>query len=108
MLVNGETHAQNVGNIDRVARIVAGLALLSLLPKKVARFREMKIKVNRRSVLSGVGGALAGAALAKFSVSFAANADDVLGLPFANGERPVVRYPGERPLIRLTARPPQL
>ena len=29
-------------------------------------------------------------------------------LPFANGERPLVRYPGKRPLIQLTARPPQL
>ena len=29
-------------------------------------------------------------------------------MPFANGERPLVRYPGKRPLIQLTARPPQL
>jgi DMSO/TMAO reductase YedYZ molybdopterin-dependent catalytic subunit len=29
-------------------------------------------------------------------------------LPFANGERPLVQYPQKRPLIRLTARPPQL
>jgi sulfite dehydrogenase len=29
-------------------------------------------------------------------------------LPFANGARPLVAYPGKRPLIRLTARPPQL
>lgn len=29
-------------------------------------------------------------------------------LPFANGERPLVKYPQKRPLIRLTARPPQL
>ena len=68
----------------------------------------MKIMVNRRSVLSGVGGALAGAALAKFTVPIAAYADDVFSLPIANGERPLVRYPGKRPLIRLTARPPQL
>jgi len=31
-----------------------------------------------------------------------------LTLPFANGSRPLVAYPGKRPLIRLTARPPQL
>lgn len=31
-----------------------------------------------------------------------------LDLPFANGARPLVAYPGKRPLIRLTARPPQL
>lgn len=29
-------------------------------------------------------------------------------LPFENGERPLVRYPQKRPLIGLTARPPQL
>jgi DMSO/TMAO reductase YedYZ molybdopterin-dependent catalytic subunit len=29
-------------------------------------------------------------------------------LPFANGSRPLVRYPQKRPLIRLTSRPPQL
>src|SRR3954462_13871865 len=29
-------------------------------------------------------------------------------LPFGNGERPLVRYPQKRPLIRLTSRPPQL
>ena len=29
-------------------------------------------------------------------------------LPFENGERPLVQYPQKRPLLRLTARPPQL
>lgn len=29
-------------------------------------------------------------------------------LPFANGEREMATYPGKRPLIRLTTRPPQL
>jgi DMSO/TMAO reductase YedYZ molybdopterin-dependent catalytic subunit len=29
-------------------------------------------------------------------------------LPFENGERPLVRYPQKRPLLRLTTRPPQL
>jgi len=29
-------------------------------------------------------------------------------LAFANGERPLARYPGKRPLIQLSARPPQL
>lgn len=29
-------------------------------------------------------------------------------LPFANGARPLVKYPQKRPLLRLTARPPQL
>jgi DMSO/TMAO reductase YedYZ molybdopterin-dependent catalytic subunit len=31
-----------------------------------------------------------------------------VSLPFANGERPLVKYPEKRPLIRLTTRPPQL
>ncbi|MBN8246842.1 MAG: molybdopterin-dependent oxidoreductase [Verrucomicrobia bacterium] len=38
---------------------------------------------------------------------FAADAASVT-LPFANGGRPLVRYPQKRPLLRLTARPPQL
>ena len=33
---------------------------------------------------------------------------DTITLPFDNGERPLVKYPQKRPLIRLTARPPQL
>ena len=43
MLVNRETHAQNVGNIDRIARIVAGLALLSL-PMFADRWRGVPLK----------------------------------------------------------------
>ncbi len=35
-------------------------------------------------------------------------ADETVTLPFTNGERPLVKYPQKRPLIRLTARPPQL
>ena len=35
-------------------------------------------------------------------------ADPEVTLPFANGGRPLVKYPQKRPLIRLTARPPQL
>ncbi len=31
-----------------------------------------------------------------------------LTLPFGNGERPLVNYPGKREMIRLTSRPPQL
>ena len=33
---------------------------------------------------------------------------DVFQHPFAHGERPLVKYPQKRPLIRLTTRPPQL
>jgi sulfite dehydrogenase len=35
-------------------------------------------------------------------------AEEIVTLQFENGERPLVRYPQKRPLIRLTARPPQL
>lgn len=35
-------------------------------------------------------------------------AEDTVTMPFDNGERPLVAYPGKRPMIRLTTRPPQL
>jgi sulfite dehydrogenase len=35
-------------------------------------------------------------------------AQKTVTLPFENGERPLVKYPQKRPLLRLTARPPQL
>lgn len=34
--------------------------------------------------------------------------EDVVQLPFENGERKLVAYPGKRPLMVLTSRPPQL
>ena len=37
-----------------------------------------------------------------------ARAGDAATLPFGNGERPLVAYPGKRPLLQMTARPPQL
>ena len=52
--------------------------------------------IDRRSLALGM---LATPALAR--------AESVT-LPFGNGDRPLVRYPGKRPLIRLTTRPPQL
>ncbi len=64
--------------------------------------------MDRRSLLEGLGGAIAGAALTNFTSAFDARAQGVTTLPFANGDRPLVRYPGKRPLIQLTARPPQL
>ena len=53
-------------------------------------------------VAAGIGVAGSGAA------SFAATESETVTLPFANGERPLATYPGKRPLIRLTTRPPQL
>ena len=37
-----------------------------------------------------------------------AEAEETVMLPVGNGERSLVAYPGKRPLIRLTTRPPQL
>jgi DMSO/TMAO reductase YedYZ molybdopterin-dependent catalytic subunit len=51
---------------------------------------------------------VAGAALTNRISPFGARAQGVTTLPFGNGDRPLVRYPGKRPLIQLTARPPQL
>src|SRR5881296_785284 len=47
---------------------------------------------------------LVGAAAASWK---AVRAQNVV-LPFENGERPLVKYPQKRPMIRLTSRPPQL
>jgi DMSO/TMAO reductase YedYZ molybdopterin-dependent catalytic subunit len=57
--------------------------------------------IDRRQWLAGAGAL----ALSGPTRAWAASA---VTLPFANGERPLVRYPGKRPLIGLTARPPQL
>lgn len=62
--------------------------------------------ISRRSFLraaavAGVGGwGLGRAAVAL--------ADETIKLPFANGERRLVKFPQKRPLILLTTRPPQL
>ncbi|MFT3967234.1 MAG: molybdopterin-dependent oxidoreductase [Sphingobium sp.] len=65
-------------------------------------------RIARRHFLAEALAALAAApALARTG----AHADSRAGtvrLPFANGERPLVRLPQKRPLIGLTTRPPQL
>src|SRR5436309_8563473 len=65
-----------------------------------------KRAVNRRQFIQsagliGLGGVVAG----KTAAAFAA---ETVTLPFVNGERPLVKYPQKRPLIRITTRPPQL
>src|SRR4051812_33523874 len=55
--------------------------------------------LSRRKFISAT---LAAAAVSR------AFAQDSEMLPFENGERPLVKYPQKRPLLRLTARPPQL
>jgi sulfite dehydrogenase (cytochrome) subunit A len=62
--------------------------------------------LNRRETLkSAVVAGLAAAAGGKLA---RAAASESVNLPFGNGERPLVAYPGKRPLIVLTSRPPQL
>ena len=57
--------------------------------------------LNRRTVLKG------SSALAAALSPLSALAETVT-LPFAKGERPLVKYPQKRPMIGLTSRPPQL
>src|SRR3954465_3606649 len=59
---------------------------------------------DRRDLLKGAGLATLAATLN----STKALALDTVTLPFANGERPLVKYPQNRPMIGLTSRPPQL
>ena len=59
--------------------------------------------LHRRRLFEAAGGVL----FASAAPQVAAAASTVT-LPFENGLRPLVKYPGKRPLIRLTARPPQL
>ena len=64
--------------------------------------------LHRRHVLHGAGAAvLAAAGPLRGTFARASDAADVT-LPFGNGERSLVRYPGKRPLIQMTSRPPQL
>lgn len=68
----------------------------------------MTVMRDRRRLVFGAGTTLAASTLAKLNVPVRAYASDVTTLPFANGERPFARYPGKRPLILSTSRPPQL
>ena len=63
--------------------------------------------ISRRTVWQGGAGLLAGASVFGGS-TIRGFADQIINLPFANGERPLVQYPQKRPMIGLTSRPPQL
>ena len=54
----------------------------------------------RAAVVASTGAAVLGVPQFTFA--------ETVTLPFANGERELVKYPQKRPLIRLTTRPPQL
>src|SRR5436305_1278232 len=60
---------------------------------------------TRRRLLGALG---AGAVLGSPGATRLPAAAESYTLPFANGQRPLVQYPQKRPLIVLTARPPQL
>lgn len=64
--------------------------------------------ISRRQMLKTAGSAALGAAGGMAFSGMAARAAETVVLPFANGERPLVKYPGKRALIGQTARPPQL
>ena len=64
-------------------------------------------EIDRRTLLRQAGAGLIAASGAAFA-PFAARAGEAVTLPFGNGERPLVAYPGKRPLLQMTARPPQL
>lgn len=64
--------------------------------------------ISRRHVLKTAGAAALGAAGGLAFPELAARAAETTTLPFGNGERPLVKYPGKRLLIGQTARPPQL
>jgi sulfite dehydrogenase len=57
--------------------------------------------IDRRAIVQ--------AALASIALPASlARAADSVSLPFEGGERPMVKYPQKRPMIQMTARPPQL
>jgi sulfite dehydrogenase len=59
---------------------------------------------SRRDVLrSGLG-----VVAAAWPLAALADTDTSEGVTFADGPRPLVRYPGKRALIRVTTRPPHL
>ncbi|MCJ2069457.1 oxidase, partial [Methylobacterium sp. J-030] len=60
--------------------------------------------MDRRTLLT----ALAAGAGSRVLAPLRASADETAMLPFGNGARRLVAYPGKRPLLQMTARPPQL
>ena len=71
----------------------------SILPRMSSAFRAL----SRRRFLRSAGVLAATVASAPRIL-----AQEAIQMPFAHGERALVKYPGKRPLIRLTSRPPQL
>ena len=67
-------------------------------------FDALTLPPTRRRILQGAGlFALAASPLAALAAEATGE-----GVTFADGPRPLVKYPGKRPLIRVTTRPPHL
>jgi DMSO/TMAO reductase YedYZ molybdopterin-dependent catalytic subunit len=86
---------------ESLRQMSAGLAVMTASQRKAPGGDDM---FDRRDLLKGAGLT----ALAATLNSTKALALDTVTLPFANGERPLVKYPQKRPMIGLTSRPPQL
>jgi len=89
-----------------VARPIANISADRMAVRPSDAHRGRITVIDRRSLLLRTG-ALAAAGSVLPLTSRLAGAGTVT-LPFANGERPLVKYPQKRPLIGLTSRPPQL
>jgi DMSO/TMAO reductase YedYZ molybdopterin-dependent catalytic subunit len=64
--------------------------------------------LDRRQFLRRAGAGVLALGSGTLVTSLKAMAADGITLPFGNGERSLVQYPGKRPLVQMTARPPQL
>src|SRR5579859_2208280 len=62
--------------------------------------------ISRRTALKSGAVLLGGAAIGVLPRT--GLAAETVTLPFANGVRPLVKYPQKRPMIQQTSRPPQL
>jgi sulfite dehydrogenase (cytochrome) subunit A len=73
-------------------------------PDPLGHDQRAELHSTRRRFIERAGAlALATSPLAAF-----ASTDTGEGVTFADGPRPLVKYPGKRPLIRVTTRPPHL
>lgn len=64
--------------------------------------------LNRRELMRRTGLGAIALGSGSLAITLRALAADKIQLPFGNGERALVQYPQKRPLIQMTARPPQL
>jgi DMSO/TMAO reductase YedYZ molybdopterin-dependent catalytic subunit len=67
-------------------------------------FSRDAFMLQKRKFLTGAGGLLLASIGGIGEAAFA----QPVRLPFANGDRTLARFPGKRPLIKVTERPPQL